>query len=130
MPFSSAPRRSPALIRTTKLSVAVAATAMIKPPSATLEPPLQRHDHQPLTGNEDQHNGEADGKEGRAVGRSLSTQHQIADPGWRAQQLRDQGNLPGDPIGDPRSEEHTSELQSRRDLVCRLLLEKKKKNKK
>src|SRR5690349_23549974 len=27
-----------------------------------------------------------------------------------------------------RSEEHTSELQSRRDLVCRLLLEKKKTN--
>src|SRR5690349_22097312 len=27
-----------------------------------------------------------------------------------------------------RSEEHTSELQSRRDLVCRLLLEKKKHN--
>src|SRR3712207_7608461 len=29
-----------------------------------------------------------------------------------------------------RSEEHTSELQSRQYLVCRLLLEKKKKNKK
>src|SRR5690349_24258887 len=29
-----------------------------------------------------------------------------------------------------RSEEHTSELQSRRDLVCRLLLEKKKNNNK
>src|SRR5690606_39590802 len=29
-----------------------------------------------------------------------------------------------------RSEEHTSELQSRENLVCRLLLEKKKKNKK
>src|SRR2546421_9047476 len=28
-----------------------------------------------------------------------------------------------------RSEEHTSELQSRSDLVCRLLLEKKKKDK-
>src|SRR5207249_10836613 len=28
----------------------------------------------------------------------------------------------------PRSEEHTSELQSRFDLVCRLLLEKKKNN--
>src|SRR5690349_22541976 len=27
---------------------------------------------------------------------------------------------------DDRSEEHTSELQSRRELVCRLLLEKKK----
>src|SRR5438874_9842592 len=51
---------------------------------------------------------------------------------------------PPDPAGDrrrdpvqpqgrgrrPRSEEHTSELQSRRDLVCRLLLEKKKKKKK
>src|SRR6266496_4530865 len=32
----------------------------------------------------------------------------------------------GSPSGR-RSEEHTSELQSRRDLVCRLLLEKKKK---
>src|SRR2546428_5146877 len=30
--------------------------------------------------------------------------------------------------GTGRSEEHTSELQSRSDLVCRLLLEKKKKS--
>src|SRR3989442_9605346 len=30
--------------------------------------------------------------------------------------------------GSERSEEHTSELQSRPHLVCRLLLEKKKKN--
>src|SRR6267378_3403985 len=30
------------------------------------------------------------------------------------------------PASRRRSEEHTSELQSRRDLVCRLLLEKKK----
>src|SRR5437773_9081872 len=30
--------------------------------------------------------------------------------------------------GSGRSEEHTSELQSHHDLVCRLLLEKKKKN--
>src|SRR5690349_23845858 len=36
--------------------------------------------------------------------------------------LPDAGELAGG-----RSEEHTSELQSRRDLVCRLLLEKKKK---
>src|SRR5690625_6334804 len=39
--------------------------------------------------------------------------------------------IPG--IGDAlrnRSEEHTSELQSRGHLVCRLLLEKKKKNRK
>src|SRR2546428_981688 len=32
-------------------------------------------------------------------------------------------------FNDGRSEEHTSELQSRSDLVCRLLLEKKKKKK-
>src|SRR2546421_3859529 len=33
-------------------------------------------------------------------------------------------------VFDARSEEHTSELQSRSDLVCRLLLEKKKKKNK
>src|SRR5690606_40682168 len=56
-------------------------------------------------------------------------------PGWRI--------LPPAPRGQPRrcpalrarhvggrSEEHTSELQSRENLVCRLLLEKKKQNKK
>src|SRR5690606_40115944 len=32
-------------------------------------------------------------------------------------------------IRSPRSEEHTSELQSRENLVCRLLLEKKKNKK-
>src|SRR5438270_3291481 len=32
------------------------------------------------------------------------------------------------PGGQPRSEEHTSELQSQSNLVCRLLLEKKKKS--
>src|SRR6266496_3012434 len=38
------------------------------------------------------------------------------------------GRLPRPALEQPagRSEEHTSELQSRRDLVCRLLLEKKK----
>src|SRR2546430_4367749 len=33
------------------------------------------------------------------------------------------------PCGSQRSEEHTSELQSQSNLVCRLLLEKKKKGK-
>src|SRR5690349_22553735 len=36
------------------------------------------------------------------------------------------GNMVSATISQGRSEEHTSELQSRRDLVCRLLLEKKK----
>src|SRR6266496_6603371 len=41
------------------------------------------------------------------------------------------GSRPVEQRGDDRrSEEHTSELQSRRDLVCRLLLEKKKKKRK
>src|SRR5690349_23997643 len=38
-------------------------------------------------------------------------------------------NATGDIPSVMRSEEHTSELQSRRDLVCRLLLEKKKQKK-
>ena len=37
--------------------------------------------------------------------------------------------LTDDGYGYVRSEEHTSELQSRRNLVCRLLLEKKKNRK-
>src|SRR5206468_3861797 len=52
-------------------------------------------------------------------------------PGWHLDHPRT-GDLllvaaPGYQFVDPRSEEHTSELQSRSDLVCRLLLEKKKK---
>src|SRR5256886_3961365 len=40
--------------------------------------------------------------------------------GWKFPRL--------DPISKTRSEEHTSELQSQSNLVCRLLLEKKIKN--
>src|SRR5438105_12116347 len=51
--------------------------------------------------------------------------HQIPWLGWAFR------NMPADlHIKERRSEEHTSELQSRVDLVCRLLLEKKKKNNK
>src|SRR3712207_8710474 len=56
--------------------------------------------------------------------------------GQRPQQGRVQGSAapavvgrqqpPHEVVGDVRSEEHTSELQSRQYLVCRLLLEKKK----
>src|SRR5207249_4710870 len=47
----------------------------------------------------------------------------------RKQTLVDFGfRLPSALDNRPRSEEHTSELQSRFDLVCRLLLEKKKKH--
>src|SRR2546422_7249511 len=49
-----------------------------------------------------------------------ATQLEVA-PGQRERQIGD------GIIGQARSEEHTSELQSRLHLVCRLLLEKKKK---
>src|SRR5207249_5697250 len=77
------------------------------------------------------------------------TQQETAQRGARILELREDREvvMPGhvdrlarEPAGPPhggelfarrstRSEEHTSELQSRFDLVCRLLLEKKKKTK-
>src|SRR5476651_2764032 len=58
-------------------------------------------------------------------------------PTRRSSDLADQLHRPGSSghVADrhpcrERSEEHTSELQSRQYLVCRLLLEKKKKHKK
>src|SRR5580700_12198286 len=48
----------------------------------------------------------------------------ISIVGWSAQVYLQFAATWRRPAG--RSEEHTSELQSRRDLVCRLLLEKKK----
>src|SRR3989442_5982254 len=51
-----------------------------------------------------------------------------ADPGRAAGQAR-LADAAGHAKRDPqRSEEHTSELQSRPHLVCRLLLEKKRRN--
>src|SRR5689334_23844360 len=47
--------------------------------------------------------------------------------GLRGRRIELDRHAPGLPGGD-RSEEHTSELQSQFHLVCRLLLEKKKKN--
>src|SRR5690606_40920184 len=43
--------------------------------------------------------------------------------------FRERGQAAAGAAGTARSEEHTSELQSRENLVCRLLLEKKKKKK-
>src|SRR3712207_6868657 len=55
-----------------------------------------------------------------AVARRVEQRLRLADQGGIAEVLGE--TLPGG-----RSEEHTSELQSRQYLVCRLLLEKKKK---
>src|SRR5207247_10838911 len=45
---------------------------------------------------------------------------------WAARPVPRERHVSGWPAAGERSEEHTSELQSRVDLVCRLLLEKKK----
>src|SRR5437762_8679157 len=58
-----------------------------------------------------------DGKRFKSLKRHLRTQYSMTP-----EQYRDKWGL--------RSEEHTSELQSPMYLVCRLLLEKKKKNRK
>src|SRR6478672_12591391 len=58
-------------------------------------------------------------------GRSGARARPMSCPGGQGLQPRTPGRSPP----RSRSEEHTSELQSRSDLVCRLLLEKKKKTK-
>src|SRR3712207_8128573 len=56
-------------------------------------------------------------------GRQPQLQLQVGRPGLERDALT---QLLSRPSGVVRSEEHTSELQSRQYLVCRLLLEKKK----
>src|SRR5260221_10301815 len=53
----------------------------------------------------------------------------FAPPTSRVSTTRPSSTMPSLSLTRGRSEEHTSELQSHSDLVCRLLLEKKKKNK-
>src|SRR2546427_5844655 len=55
----------------------------------------------------------------------MSTRAPETDLGLSYEQRFESGNVFGEVLRD-RSEEHTSELQSQSNLVCRLLLEKKK----
>src|SRR5205814_5400501 len=61
-----------------------------------------------------------------------SCTHFLAHSGFVPVYTSEDALPPAQPSSEshPRSEEHTSELQSLRHLVCRLLLEKKKKTKK
>src|SRR3712207_7213314 len=62
--------------------------------------------------------------------RPAADEHRAGAPDARGQRLGGDAHelqvLGRERLGDLRSEEHTSELQSRQYLVCRLLLEKKK----
>src|SRR3712207_7014234 len=69
------------------------------------------------------------GRSDLAGGPDSAVASEVAEPAtadvagrWRPDELLDYCRR------NPRSEEHTSELQSRQYLVCRLLLEKKKTN--
>src|SRR5206468_11008765 len=64
----------------------------------------------------------------RPVPRTAGTPIATSWTPYSPSRTTEQGTTRGrEPIRAWRSEEHTSELQSRSDLVCRLLLEKKKK---
>src|SRR3712207_7362193 len=58
-------------------------------------------------------------------GPRLAVQQRAVEPGAVAGTEVADGEVPRTDLDEHRSEEHTSELQSRQYLVCRLLLEKK-----
>src|SRR3712207_8577482 len=90
-----------------------------RPPRSTLFPYTTLfRSRRPAPGVAGEHAGGDRAVRARA-GRQRRAPRRAVPPG-RA--LRDEPRLRG------RSEEHTSELQSRQYLVCRLLLEKKKKH--
>src|SRR5574340_554265 len=65
-------------------------------------------------------------KWGEIYGRFLDAARRPPIRPSRCRPIRAPADGAGDPPPHSRSEEHTSELQSPKDLVCRLLLEKKK----
>src|SRR3712207_9421441 len=76
---------------------------------------LSLHDALPISGGAD-----------RAAG--VRRPDQPGDRRGAVHQRADRRVAPAQGVQQARSEEHTSELQSRQYLVCRLLLEKKKKS--
>src|SRR5438046_4763156 len=95
-----------------------------RPPSSTLFPYTTLFRSPGGVGDGD---GVADGKDQAAVGQDVAVGLLAAAAGVGG----DVETLGGDGfeglVEEDRSEEHTSELQSLTNLVCRLLLEKKKK---
>src|SRR2546422_2696385 len=90
-----------------------------RPPRSTLFPYTTLFRSQPSRGGRaDQRDGKA--RSGLRHQRRLRRVRGTLEPALPGAHLRE-------PASPRRSEEHTSELQSRLHLVCRLLLEKKKK---
>src|SRR5690606_42062152 len=84
-------------------------------------PPLSLHDALPISDPESL-GWRTDAFGSLAPARTGERAHAVAPGGGAAALHRHVLTA----VLDPRSEEHTSELQSRENLVCRLLLEKKK----
>src|SRR2546421_7494920 len=95
-----------------------------RPPRSTLFPYTTLFRSRPEGAAQRAHDPGSDGA--LEAQRVADRDHELTHAqGGRVAERRGGGWIPA----DARSEEHTSELQSRSDLVCRLLLEKKKKNK-
>src|SRR5205807_3003846 len=110
-------RLTPALVRvsTTHPSSTSVRPFFLHDPAPTETYTLSLHDALPICSTA--HTGPYSRRPNPAEIRQLTRQRIPAHPGARPPQLT-----------ACRSEEHTSELQSPCNLVCRLLLEKKKKN--
>src|SRR3712207_8616442 len=98
-----------------------------RPPRSTLFP------YTTLFRSDDEDDGERREQRSPAVAPSEGVKTE-RDSGEREERDEDREAVPRPDLGEHdadqrpgRSEEHTSELQSRQNLVCRLLLEKKKK---
>src|SRR5438067_10563892 len=97
------------------------------PPTTSIYP-LSLHDALPISVAPRRFFGSA-GLDGRLVRRVCGVSGADCDGPAEACAFSTRGfreKFPKPPAPRARSEEHTSELQSRFDLVCRLLLEKKK----
>src|SRR5688572_32043823 len=97
------------------------------PPSSTETYTLSLHDALPILRGRARQLQPGDDHDRPGDGRPHL--HRAADLGDRGPRYR--GGAARRALADarrPRSEEHTSELQSQSNLVCRLLLEKKKTN--
>src|SRR5205823_12519845 len=93
---------------------------------------LSLHDALPISGRRPERHGRlgrASAPEEARHGQEQPALGALLQPRavWRLQREHPARSQPAHPRGEGRSEEHTSELQSLAYLVCRLLLEKKKK---
>src|SRR5690606_39638931 len=98
------------------------------PASAALST-LSLHDALPISWRDEPVTGAAGAADSaRRAGRSRAQQRvsEVAGSPGRGRDCRSVATVGGTRSGRRRSEEHTFELQSRENLVCRLLLEKKK----